>query len=412
MNRNLSLGIHHKLAHISIIAVVLACAFAYIISSVQGQQLHLNATATTIIADVYVAAGRPSLNEPQFKYMWVGYDQSGGFQTQRALVKLDLSTIPQGSTVKSATLSLYLARTTANAPAMNIQISRITSDLGSSNWPNSATEDMTWQRHLQLQTTDLNATSTSVGTNLSRYEWQITKLIQDWQNSNPKTTYLSLMLKGDESVGQHERGFWTKDCNQQECGTDKFPILTIQFETPTPTPTNSPTLTPTPTLVQTAVPTPTPTIVALKLDTSSSEEIPFEEYLTYKLTYTTSNFSLSQLDDVVITDTVPTHTQFVTDTIMTSSGFTYTYNGYTAGSVITWTLQTPLLPNESGFVSYQVQHRATITENQATGANEDNVIYNDGMDMSWVYNGNRVQLRSNSTRNPPYYIYLPTATKP
>jgi hypothetical protein len=220
------------------------------------------------------------------------------------------------------------------------------------------------------------------------------------------------MLKGDESVGQHERGFWTKDCNPQECGTDKFPLITVEFETPTPTPTKSPTPTLTPTLIPTVAPTPIPGVETLKLTTDKPGEIAINDTLTYNLDYKTNNLESYELTSVVISDIVPAHTQLLTSTITSSRGFIPTYTGSMPGSVIIWRLPGVLLPNQSGQVAYTVQ-RTMITTNTATtlrekmSLTEENVIYNDGMDMSWLYNGNYGSLRSNDVRNPPYYIYLP-----
>ena len=359
---------------------------------------------------------RRNLPETKVKYIWVGYDQSGGFQIQRTLLKFAITNIPPGSIVKSAKLSLFLARATENSSAMNVQVVRVTSDQNNDSWLNSTSEEMTWQRHLQLQTTDANSASTSVSTNLGRYEWQITNLVTDWVNSNPRSSYLTLMLKGDESIGQHERGFWTKDCNLQECGIDKLPLITIEFETPTPTPTQSPTVTPTPTLIPTAIPTPTPGVETLRLTTNKPGEIAINEKLTYRLDYKTNNFDDYVLTNVVISDVVPAHTELLTDTITSSGDFIPTYTGSTAGSVITWRSSSSLLPNQSGNVIYTVKRTTATTTTLVTfdeerALTEDDVIYNDGMEMSWLYDGKRESIRSNVARNPPHYIYLPILSR-
>ena len=122
------------------------------------------------------------------------------------------------------------------------------------------------------------------------------------------------------------------------------------------------------------------------------------------------------LTNVVISDVVPAHTELLTDTITSSGDFIPTYTGSTAGSVITWRSSSSLLPNQSGNVIYTVKLKTATTTTVVTfdeerALTEDDVIYNDGMEMSWLYDGKRESIRSNVARNPPHYIYLPILSR-
>jgi len=365
------------------------------------------------IADTYVASGRPNTapSAPDLKIFWLGLNQTNGLATERALLKFEISIqeIPIGSTIQSARLLLTLSGTTKNDGPLNVTVNRILSEQWS--------ENLTWNAHEGLPITADTSTTIAVGREFKQYEWNIQKLVQEWAHS-PERIDLGLRLDGDQTSGDHERNFWAKDCKDSECNVDQRPRVVIQFEapTPTPTPTNPPTATPTVTPTPTFIPTALPGVKALLLVAEPTGEIAVTKDLTYTLTYTTNNSGSEALSDVVITDTIPAYTQLVTDTIKASSGFTHTYTGYTPGSVITWTLQRSLLDNERGFVSYQISRTATTTNTViATGGqaimDDEEVIYNDGMDMGWIYIEKRSYIRSNSTRNPPYYLYLPIVPK-
>lgn len=355
----------------------------------------------TPVADTYVASGRPDTapSAPNLNIFWLGHNQSNGFGIERALLKFTISAqeIPLGSTIQSAKLILTLSGTTKNDGPMNVTVSRILTD----QW----NENLTWNTHAQLPVDGTNSSTIAVGRDFKQYEWQITNLVKNWAQDSTRTN-LSLRLGSDQTSGDHERNFWSKDCKDNECSAVQRPRLVIQFEAPTPTPTPLPTVTPTPTLIPTAIPTPTPGVETLRLITNKSGEIAINEELTYRLDYKTNNFASYELTDVVISDVVPPHTELLTNTITSSGDFIPTYTGSTAGSVITWRSSSSLLPNQSGNVVYTVR-RTTATINTVATFDEEDAIYNDGMDMNWLHNSKRESLRSNGVRNPPYYIYLP-----
>ncbi|MCB0106988.1 MAG: DNRLRE domain-containing protein, partial [Caldilineaceae bacterium] len=131
------------------------------------------------IADTYVASGRPNKSFHTEGGLWVGNDEKNGNQVRRSLLKFDLSGIPVGSTITAATLVLNLGGTTTNDGQRNIKVSRIIRDTGG-DWLANKTEEMTWNRHLQLDQTDTNSSTISVGTGLTEYQWNLAAMVKDW----------------------------------------------------------------------------------------------------------------------------------------------------------------------------------------------------------------------------------------
>ena len=74
------------------------------------QQVSLDSTTLDSTADACIFEGYPALNLGSTSDMWAGYDDSldPDGEIVRSLVKFDLSTIPSGSTINSATFKAYL----------------------------------------------------------------------------------------------------------------------------------------------------------------------------------------------------------------------------------------------------------------------------------------------------------------
>ena len=106
-----------------------------------GMNVHsVRADAATVApsGDTYVTYGRQNDNFSTKTTMWVGYDQSGGYLVERALLAFAPGTLPpRGSTVTSASLHLYLGATTTGDGSMVVSAHRITSnwDPTTVKWP-------------------------------------------------------------------------------------------------------------------------------------------------------------------------------------------------------------------------------------------------------------------------------------
>ncbi|HEX9115494.1 MAG TPA: DNRLRE domain-containing protein, partial [Anaerolineae bacterium] len=98
-----------------------------------------------------MASGQPTQNWAAHPSLWVGYDQAGGYQVERSLLRFDVSAIPAGSQINSAAIRLFLGGTTTNDAPMAVAVHRVRSD-----WP----ETITWNGSLGLTVDPLPAATT------------------------------------------------------------------------------------------------------------------------------------------------------------------------------------------------------------------------------------------------------------
>ncbi len=273
-------------------------------------------TKLTPETDTYVASGRPTTNFALDEAIWVGYNQTGGYQAERSLLRFNPTIVPAGNKIISARLWLYLSGTTRNDTPLTIQAYRVRSP-----WA----ESITWNQHLALTVDGSPAASTSVPAVLGWYAWDVTAALQAWSDQRD-TADFSLLLRSNVTSGQHERGFWSKDCSPADCGTNQ-PYLEIQFEPPTPTPT--PTLTPTP--------TPPPGLI-VELEQSS----PIPGQLTYFIGV--RNPSSQTASAIELTSPIPKGATFIS----ASNG------GTSNGKQVTWNIPS-LAPGSKFSRSYVVK---------------------------------------------------------
>lgn len=291
---------------------------------------------------------------------------------------------------------------------MNMTVSRIVSDQGSPNWLDDTTESISWERQQQLQFTDTNSETISVGIDFIEYQWNIQELVQDWANSASRTKYLGLMLQGNENNDRrHERSFWSMDCKiPDECIESQRPRLELQYDLPptaTPIPTHTPTATPTA--------TPTPPFAQLTLRNDPIGEIEPDEKIKYTVHYQIG--PNEDLEDVKISSIVPNDVKLIPNTLESSDKVTYT--GIYPGAVITWTLGNRA-HNQKDNVSYTVCRPIDEEGKQCTDMSmpvTDTPITNQGAQITWIPNHatDPGEARSSTTRNPPLYIYLPLVSK-
>lgn len=105
----------------------------------------------------------------------------------RALFRFDLSGIPAGATVLTATFEAYLADITAAPPTMDVQLWRL---------------DTMWEEATVRWNTPLNYTDTGAVTSVERtqgyYPWTITGLVQSWVSGTPN--YGVILISATEST--------------------------------------------------------------------------------------------------------------------------------------------------------------------------------------------------------------------
>jgi hypothetical protein len=169
--------------------------------------------------------GSGSTSNGKGQFCFVGNNAMG--LTRRALFKFDLSAIPAGSTVTSATLRLYMAQTTAGAT--NVTAHKLLASWGEGTslpggnggeGTNATTNDATWV-HRFYNTTNWTtqggqfvagaSATTSVGGD-GFYNWSSAQLISDVQQwVNMPAANFGWILRGDESDTHTSKRFSTRE---------------------------------------------------------------------------------------------------------------------------------------------------------------------------------------------------------
>ena len=196
-------------------------------------------TTVTLYAvdDSYVDDGMPTTNYGGSASLYVSF--YGEFLNhQRFLVKFDLSSIPAGSSIQSATFRAYLNYASGRSP-VDLTMCRL-----AGSWSEYC---VTWNN----QPIFVSWTTSSIGSSSGLYSWDAVGLVSAWV-SGAYTNY-GLGVSGPFSGELYTRRFTSR-----EGGT--APRLVISYYPPTPTPTRTPTRTNTPTITRTPTRTRTPTI--------------------------------------------------------------------------------------------------------------------------------------------------------
>ncbi|MFC2058923.1 PKD domain-containing protein [Chloroflexota bacterium] len=169
--------------------------------------------------DTFVLSEYPTYNfnyitiDPGYYSFLVGYYT--GLGHHRALLKFDLSPIPQGSTISSASLVAFMWAYYPPGTTIAITSHRITS------YWHEAT--VTWNTAPSIAE---SYGSASVGTEWRDYYWDVSSLVQKWVDG----TYPNdgVMLKGPETGGVDLKVFFSRE--EQGYG----PVLLVQYEPPPP----------------------------------------------------------------------------------------------------------------------------------------------------------------------------------
>ncbi len=185
-----------------------------------------NVIATGIVtfyagADSQALQGHPTTNYGINPAMRVGYDGACSGETpgiDRSLVRFDLSHIPPGTTINSASLDLYHSSSCGySGQHLAITPYRITSD-----WQE---EDVTWNTQPSIGSS-YGSVSIAHGA-WGWYSFNVTNLVRDWVNG---TGNYGIMLRGPESTAGW-RQFDTKGAGRYIYG----PRLVVDLVLPPPT---------------------------------------------------------------------------------------------------------------------------------------------------------------------------------
>ncbi|MBM3134093.1 MAG: DNRLRE domain-containing protein [Chloroflexi bacterium] len=177
----------------------------------------------------------------------------------RILLRFDLADLPPGAIINSATLRLY-QESSWGLGSVDLSIRRVI----------AAWEELsaTWNNRPLI--TNASFASTTSGTGTGWLTWDVTSLVQLWQDGSYPN--YGFGLKGPEEYGV----LWGRTFTSREGSASQRPQLVVNFSTGTPTATRtaSPAGTPTPTRTPTATPTPTRTPTSTRTPTPTSTPTP------------------------------------------------------------------------------------------------------------------------------------------
>jgi hypothetical protein len=230
------------IATLLILALVRPGATAMTTVAQPGARVGLAPGATITlyaVADAYVYSAAPTTNYGTASTLYVGSQSASAIG--RALFLFDLSTIPAGATVQSASFQAYLTQTSSSPTTLDVELKRI---------------DAPWQEMAVTWNTQPGYTGANnvigVGKTPAYYSWDVTSLVQTWVNGTPNRG-LALMSKNESTLG------WRGFASRESTSPPNPPRLVINYTLPTTTPTPTPTRTSTPTLTGTSTPTATHT---------------------------------------------------------------------------------------------------------------------------------------------------------
>lgn len=189
------------------------------------------------VADAYVDEYAPTTNFGSSAELRVGYGHAPGeVKARRALVRFDLSFIPLGSQVQSASFrALYLDGAGFAEPLIIglYQVQNPWSEM-SVNWNNqpSVQPEMVARVEIPREPKQI-------------YDWNVRGLVQRWVNG--ESPNYGLTLRGPEEPGIYWVRTFSSRHYTQLCPTLKLSLIPAgPMATPTPIPTATPTATPTP----------------------------------------------------------------------------------------------------------------------------------------------------------------------
>ncbi len=205
------------------------------------------------VADSYVNQNAANTNYGTATTMEVR-STSGGTpdRNRRSFVQFDVSSIPAGATIQSATVRLYME--TAPSGSRSYDINRVTAS-----WIESGAGGITWNNQPAVagSPTDTIATGTAAGVWL---EWDVTCDVQGYVSGTHSNYGWRVKDQTESSATDYRSVFRTREYT----GTTYDPQLVVIYVVPTPTPTATPTPSPSPTITPTPVgfqtPSPTPSV--------------------------------------------------------------------------------------------------------------------------------------------------------
>ena len=168
------------------------------------------------VEDASALQGAPNLNDGSDLTMWVGYDHCPDSinGVNRGLVKFDVSSIPAGMPIDSATLHLYLA----GSCDLDNRTHTVTSYRITNNWTEGT---VTW--NTQPSIAEAHGSGTVASQSWGWYTLDVTGLVRGWANQHYPN--YGLMLRGPEGSGNDSArlSFATSEASGYE------PYITVNY---------------------------------------------------------------------------------------------------------------------------------------------------------------------------------------
>lgn len=236
-------------------------------------------------ADTYIEGGGAATKN--FGAFTQNFIDREGSQPDHSLLKWDLSSIPAGSTVSSASITLILDAGAAGQD-MTVAVHRITSDWqeGAGNNTNNITAN--WNDRLGTNPVftawtnaggDFNATAENTQSFLHTWSagqsvsWSVDNMVQGWLNGST-TNYGAVFKAVTESGGDNVYKFGSRE----NAIVARRPLLVINYVTP-------PTCSPIPTRAPMCMPDTATTVngVPVNINTAANDYFPAAGALTYSI---------------------------------------------------------------------------------------------------------------------------------
>jgi len=208
----------------------------------------------TVTGDTFINSGKTSNNAGATGWFDAGTDGTGG--VRRGLFRFDLSSIPAGSTITSATVQLTVVKVPGNGPVNStFDLFRLLANWnegnkGGSNGSNATAGEATWNARMQgmanwttpgakndAVATASASTAVSSAEN-AKYSWSGSGLVADvqfWVN-NPSQNFGWLLTSRSESSFRSVRGFAS---GQSGAGVGTL-VVNYAPPPPPPPPPNTP----------------------------------------------------------------------------------------------------------------------------------------------------------------------------
>jgi len=208
----------------------------------------------TVTGDTFINSGKTSNNAGATGWFDAGTDGAGGIR--RGLVRFNLSSIPAGSTVTSATVQLTVVKVPGNGPVNStFDLFRLLAgwnegSKGGNNGATATSGEATWNARMQGTAnwttpgakndavTTASASATVSSADNAKYSWSGSGLVADvqfWVNS-PSQNFGWLLTSRSESSFRSVRGFASR---QSGAGAGTL-VVNYTPPPPPPPPPNSP----------------------------------------------------------------------------------------------------------------------------------------------------------------------------